>query len=98
MRPGTWRACFCERREERRVRPAVPERHAEPLRAAVRHVGAHLAGRRQQDSAQQIRADRHRNTRRPLRRDASAQIVHAARLVRRLHERAEYTVVKRGFR
>ena len=41
-----------ERREERRVRAAVAERHAEPLRVAVHDVRAHLAGRRQQDVAQ----------------------------------------------
>ena len=46
-----------ERREERGVRTAVAERHAEALRVAEDDVGAHLAGRRQQRQAEQIGAD-----------------------------------------
>ena len=46
-----------ERREERGVRAAVPERDAEPLRVAERDVGAELARRRQQREAEQVRAD-----------------------------------------
>ena len=46
------------RREERGVRPAVAERHAEALRVADDRVGAHLAGRRQQRQRQQVGGDR----------------------------------------
>ena len=52
-----------ERREERGVRAAVAERHAEPLRVAEDDVGAHLAGRRQQREAEQIGADRDEHAR-----------------------------------
>ena len=45
------------RREKRRVRPAVAERHAEPLRVADDGVGAHLAGRHQQRQREQIGRD-----------------------------------------
>ena len=48
--------CFA-RGEERRVRTAVAQRHAESLRVAVDDVGAHFAGRRQQGQAEQIRSD-----------------------------------------
>ena len=45
------------RGEERRVRAAVAERHAEALRAADDDVGAHLAGRRDERAGQQIGRD-----------------------------------------
>ena len=57
MRPGRLPHVPLERREERRVRAAVAERHAEALRVAEHDVGAHLARRRQQRQAQQIGAD-----------------------------------------
>ena len=41
-------------RDVRRVRAAVAHRHAEPLGAAHRDVGAHLAGRHQQGQGQQV--------------------------------------------
>ena len=47
------------RREERGVRAAVAERHAEALRVADHRVGAHLAGRRQQRQRHQVARDRH---------------------------------------
>ena len=46
------------RREERRMRSAVPQRHAEALRVADHDVGPLLAGRRQQRQRQQVAADR----------------------------------------
>ena len=73
------------RREERRVRAAVAERHAEALRVADDDVGAHLAGRREQRQAQQIGADRDQHAGRVRARDEVAQIVHAPGFVRRLH-------------
>ena len=45
-------------REERGVRPAVSERHAEALRRPERDVGAHLAGRRNERERQEIGRDR----------------------------------------
>ena len=41
-------------RHERRVRPAVPERHAEALGGADRHVGAPLPRRLQQRQGEQV--------------------------------------------
>ncbi len=46
------------RGEERRVRSAVAERHAETLRAADGDVRAEFAGRLEQRERQQIRRDR----------------------------------------
>ena len=45
-------------RDVRRVRAAVAHRHAEPLGAADRDVGAQLTGRRQQGQRQQVGGDR----------------------------------------
>ena len=52
------------RREERRVRSAVSERHAKSLGASVHDVGAHLARGDEQCQRQQVRADRHERARR----------------------------------
>ena len=54
IRPGAWRTKVVARGEERRVRPAVPERNAEPLRIADDNVGAHLARRREQRQREQV--------------------------------------------
>ena len=61
------------RREERRVRPAVAERHAKALRVADDGVGAHLAGRRQQRQREQVARDGHQHAGRvrPLDRSAA---------------------------
>ena len=86
---------FAARREERRVRSAVAERHAEALRAADRHVGADLAGRRQHRQRQQIR--RHRDQRARVVR-ALAQVPPVGkRAVRRrvLHQHAEHPLSAR---
>ena len=84
-----------ERREERGVRTAIAERHAEPLRVAIDHVGAELAGRRQQDAAQEIGPDRDRHAGAPRVGDERAQIVDAAVGIRRLHQRAEHAIAER---
>ncbi len=55
--PGHLRAEGLAGGEEGRVRAAKPHRHAEALGAAHHHVGAHLAGRRQQHQRQQVGAD-----------------------------------------
>ena len=49
---------FVARSEERRVRAAVAERHAEPLRIADGDIGAPFPRRRQQRQRQQISRDR----------------------------------------
>ena len=59
--PGQLAGPLGARREKGRVRAAVPQRHAEALRAAQRHVGADLAGRRQHRQRQKVR--RHRDQR-----------------------------------
>ena len=96
MRPGACRTCDCERGEERRMRAAIAERHAEALRVAVDDVGAHLTGRRQQREAQQIRADGHEHAGLLRARDERTQIADAARVVRRLDERAEHAIAELG--
>ncbi len=78
-----------ERREERRMRAAVTERHAEPLRVAVDDVGAHLARRRQQRQRQQVGANRDQHPCRLRPRDERPQVEDAAAVVRRLDQRAE---------
>ena len=61
IRPGIGALVGIAGGEERGVRPAVAHGHAEALRAADRHVGTEVAGRRQQHEAQQIgRHDRER--------------------------------------
>ena len=50
-RPGIWRLNCIARREERRVRSAVAERHAEALRAADGDVRAEFARRLRSVSA-----------------------------------------------
>ena len=69
IRPGRLAHEGFARREERRVRPAVAERHAEALRVADDDVGAHLAGRREQRQRQQVGRDRdqHAGLRAPAR-------------------------------
>ena len=52
--PGHLALAVVARREERRVRAAEAQRHAEALRAADRDVGAELARRRQQRQREQI--------------------------------------------
>jgi hypothetical protein len=80
------------RREERRVRPAVAERHAEALRAADRDVGADLARRRQHRQRQQI--GRHRDQRaRVVRALAQIAPVRQGAVRRRvLHQHAEHAL------
>ena len=77
------------RGEERRVRPAVAERHAESLRVAEHDVGAHLAGRREQRQRQQVGADRDEHARVVRPRDERRQIAQLAALVRILQQHAE---------
>ena len=56
--PGHVALEFIARRKKGRVRPAVPERHAETLRAADGDVRAEFARRFDQRQRQQIRGDR----------------------------------------
>ncbi len=69
-----------ERGEERGVRTAVAQRHAEALRVAEDDVGAHLSRRREQRQAEQIGADGDQHAGRLRARDEVAQIVDAARV------------------
>ena len=52
-------------REERSVRPAIPEGYTQSLRVPVNDIGAHLTGRGQQHATEQIGADRHHDARLP---------------------------------
>ena len=77
------------------MRAAVAERDAEPLRVAVDDVGAHLAGRREQHTAEQIGPDRDADTGALGPADELPQVVHAAGLIRRLDDRPEDAIVER---
>ena len=82
------------RGEEGRVRAAVPERDAEPLRVAERDVRTHLPGRRQQHQRQQVRGDRDPDAGRMRPLDDRPQIHDPAALVRVLRQQAERLVVE----
>ena len=82
------------RGEKRRVRPAVSQRHAKPLRTPQRHVGPELARRTQQRQRQQIR--RHRQQRAGGVRLLGERLVIKDRAVRRrvLNQSAENRLVE----
>ena len=77
------------RREERRVRSAVPERHAEPLRVADDDVGAHLSGRSDQRQRHQIARHGDEQARRMGLVDRRPQIGDRPAIVRVLQQQAE---------
>ena len=76
--------------EERGVRPAETERHAEALRVAERDVGAHLARRGGERERQQIGGHRHEHARIVRLLDERAQVVEPSGFVGILHQRAEH--------
>ena len=90
MRPGACRTIRFARRKERRMRSAIAQRHAEPLRVADDDVRARLAGRRHERQRQQIGADRDQRARRVRALDHGSQVTHLAVVVRRLQVHAEH--------
>ena len=78
--------------EERGVRPAVAERHAEALRVADHHVGVHLAGRGQQRQGEQVGGDHDQCAGRVRPGGHRRQVVQAAGDVRRLRQHSEHVV------
>ncbi len=82
------------RRKERRMRPAVPERHAKALGVAYDHVGARLTGRRNNRERQEIRADGDQRARLMRPRDHRREIHQRAAVVGRLQVRAEHVVAE----
>ena len=82
IRPGIWRTNAWRVAKNAGVRPAVSERHAEPLRVAEHDVGAHLSWRREQRQRQQVGADR----------DEHAGVVRAGDERRQVLRRAPYCV------
>src|SRR5208282_1116094 len=91
-----WHVAFegIARGEEGRVRPAVAERYAEPLRAANSHVRAKLARWPEDGQAQQIRRHGHKRTLRMCLLDETGVVEHLAESGRILHQRAEYPVAE----
>src|SRR5262249_2664578 len=85
---------FLPCRKKRRVRAAIPERHAKALRVAEDDICAQLAGRRQERQAEKVGADSHEDARALRPGNELTQIVNGACFVRRLHQRAKYATAK----
>ena len=81
MRPGACRTYASRVAKNAACGPAVPERHAEPLRVADDDVGAHLAGRREERQREQIGRDRHQHARLVRARDERREILDPTGLV-----------------
>ena len=96
MRPGQRALELVARGEERRVRSAVAERHAESLRVADADVGAPLARRREQRERQQVRRGDHQRARRVRALGRIAIVEHGAVGRRVLQQHAEHVGAERG--
>ena len=92
IRPGRLADVGLARGEERRVRPAVAERHAEALGRAVDDVGAEFAGRHQQRQREQVGTDGHERPGLVGARDDRRDVGHRAVPIRVLHQHPEHIV------
>ncbi len=80
--------------EEAGVRPAVPERHAEALRGADDHVGAHRTGRGEQDGGEQVDGHRDEDTLLVAALDERAVVVDQPARARLLEEHRVHVVIE----
>ena len=95
IRPGRLADVGLAGREERRVRPAVAERHAEALRRAVDDVGAEFTGRHEHRQRQQIGADGHQGTGLVCTRDDRRDVADRPVSIGVLHHHPEHIVCNR---
>ena len=84
------------RGDERRMRSAVHQRHAEALRGADDDVGTHLARRAQQHEGEQVGGDRHQRARFVGQRDERFDVGHPAARTRILQQHTEHATGRRG--